>query len=142
MKLRLLTLLVLFGLAVAPISLFAQAAQSQQPSQVPCCPAPASSSNAGGGGGGFAADLGVYGGYVWPNGFGGGIGDFQGSQIFGIRGGGFITTGFEIGGNYYWNSHFQPKRSNEAAAFAGVLGFPQGAVRANVWEVEFTYNFG
>src|SRR5262249_57955500 len=28
------------------------------------------------------------------------------------------------------------------AALAGALGFPQAAVRSNLWEVEFTYNFG
>ena len=32
--------------------------------------------------------------------------------------------------------------SNTAARFAGDLGCPQGAVRAHLWEAEFTYNFG
>src|SRR5215475_3479360 len=147
MKLRFVTLLALFGLAVAPVSLFAQASQASQPSQpsqpsqasqVPCCPPPSSTT---GGGGNFVADVSPYAGYVWPQSFSG-IGDFKGSQTLGVRGGFFVTSGFEIGGNYYYNAHFQPRRSNEAAALAGDLGFPQGAVRANVWEVEFTYNFG
>jgi hypothetical protein len=138
MKLRLVRLLALFCLAVAPISLFAQAAQT---TQVPCCPAPTGTTGGAPGGGGFAADLSPYSGYVWPQSFTG-IGDFKGSQVLGVRGGFFVTSGFEIGGNYYWNSHFQPRRSNFDAAFAGDLGFPQGAVRANVLEVEFTYNFG
>jgi hypothetical protein len=142
MKIRLVTLLALFALAVAPLSLFAQTsqpAQSPQASQGTCCPA--GTTGSGSTGGGTAADLSLYGGYVWPQSFSG-IGDFKGSQILGVRGGFFVTPGFEIGGNYYWNSHFQPRRSNEAASLAGDLGFPQGAVRANVWEVEFTYNFG
>src|SRR5215510_13031742 len=143
MKHRLVTLVALFGLAVAPVSLFAQAAQTPQPpqsSQVPCCQSPGSSTTTGGGG--FVGDISPYAGYVWPQSMSGGIGDFKGSQIIGVRGGFFVTSGFEIGGNYYWNNHFQPRKANEAASLAGDLGFPQGAVRANVWEAEFTYNFG
>jgi hypothetical protein len=137
-KLRLVTLLALFGFAVAPVSLFAQASQAQQSqaSQAPCC-APGTST----GGGGLVADISPYGGYVWPQSFTG-LGDFKGSQILGVRGGFYVTPGFEIGGNYYWNNHFQPRNANAVASLAGDLGFPQGAVRANVWEVEFTYNFG
>ena len=30
---------------------------------------------------------------------------------------------------------------NTGSALAGALGFPQGVVRANLWEVEYTYNF-
>src|SRR5262245_53002449 len=135
MKLRLVTLFALFGLAVAPVSMFAQAAQAPQTSQVPCCPAGTPA------GGGLKADVSPYAGYVWPQSFSR-IGDFKGSQVLGVRGGFFLTSGFEIGGNYYWNNHFQPRNSNPAAHSAGDLGFPQGAVRANVWEAEFTYNFG
>src|SRR5262245_6578994 len=139
MKLRFVCLLGLFCLAVS-VSVFAQALQA---SQTPCCPPTTGSSTPGTstGGGGFKADFSPYAGYVWPQSFTG-IGDFKGSQILGVRGGFFVTSGFEIGGNYYWNSHFQPRRANEAASLAGDLGFPQGAVRANVWEAEFTYNFG
>ena len=140
MKLRLVTLLALLGLAVVPVSLFAQAVQAPQASQVPCCPP--TTGTTGGGGGGFMADISPYGGYVWPLSLGGGIGDFKGSQIWGVRGGIFVTSGFEIGGNYYYNAHFQPRRSNGPARLAGDLGFPQGAVRTNLWEAEFTYNFG
>jgi len=111
MKLRLFTFLALFGFAIAPISLFAQ-----------------------------SAEINPYGGYVWPQNFTG-LGDFKGSQILGVRGGGYVTDYFEIGGNYYWNNHFQPTNGNQAAHFAGDRGFPQGAVRANVWEAEFTYHF-
>jgi Outer membrane protein beta-barrel domain len=112
MRLKLFTFLVLFGFALAPISLFAQ-----------------------------TAEISPYGGYVWPNDFTG-IGDFKGNQILGVRGGGYVTDHFEIGGNYNWNNHFQPRNANPAASLAGNLGFPQGAVRANLWEAEFTYNFG
>jgi hypothetical protein len=48
----------------------------------------------------------------------------------------------EIGGNWSWNNHFQPKREDTTAAFAGDLGFPQASVRSNLWELEFTYHFG
>lgn len=139
MKFRLLILLALFGRAVAPVSLFAQAAQGSQASQVPCCPPTGSGTTSGGGG--FAADLNPYAGYVWPGNFTG-IGDFKANQVLGVRGGFFVTHDFEIGGNYYWNNHFLPKSSNTAALVAGELRFPQGAVRANLWELEFTYNFG
>src|SRR5215471_9347205 len=144
MKLRLVTLFALFGIAVAPLSLFAQAAQGTQAgqgaqaAQGTCCPSGSSTTT---GGGGFVADISPYAGYVWPQSFTG-IGDFKGSQVLGVRGGFFVTSGFEIGGNYYYNAHFQPRRANSAASLAGDLGFPQGAVRANVWELEFTYNFG
>jgi hypothetical protein len=138
MKLRFVTLLALFGLAVAPVSLLAQAAQAPQNSQGACCPA---GSGTTGVTGKFVADLSPYGGYVWPQNFTG-VGDFKGNQILGVRGGFFVTSGFEIGGNYYWNNHFQPRNANPTAHLAGDLGFPQGAVRANVWEAEFTYNFG
>src|SRR5262245_36456275 len=137
MKFRLLIFVALFGVAVAPVSLFAQAAQG---SQGPCCP-PSGSANTTGGGGGFAADLSPYAGYVWPGNFTG-IGNFKGNQVLGVRGGIFVSHGFEIGGNYYWNNHFLPKSGNTGARLAGALGFPQGAVRANLWELEFTYNFG
>src|SRR6185436_5123940 len=144
MKHTLVALVALFCFAVAPVSLFAQAAQAPQNSQVPCCPAgsqtPTGSSTTTTGGG-FVGDISPYAGYVWPNSFSG-IGDFKGNQVLGVRGGFFVTSGFQIGGNYYWNNHFQPRRSNTAASFAGDLGFPQGAVRANLWELEFTYNFG
>src|SRR5262249_3485068 len=64
------------------------------------------------------------------------------NQILGVRGGGYITPNLELGGNWSWNNHFQPKSDNTTAAFAGNLGFPQATVRSNLWEVEFTYNFG
>src|SRR5262249_51163870 len=86
-------------------------------------------------------EINPYAGYVWPGNFTG-IGDFKGSQIFGVRGGAFVGQNFEIGGNYSWNNHFQPRKSNPDASFAGDLGFPQGAVRAHTYEAEFTYNFG
>jgi len=130
-----------FGLAVA--SVFAQAppaSQAPQAQKPPCCP-----SGTGTTGGGLTetlvADISPYAGYLWPDNFGG-IGDFKGGQIIGVRGGFFVTPAFEIGGNYYWNNHFQPKPTNGAAHLAGDLGFPQGSVRANVWEAEFTYNLG
>jgi hypothetical protein len=59
-----------------------------------------------------------------------------------VRGGGYVTDAFEIGGNWSWNNKFQPKREDTTAAFAGNLGFPQATVRSNLWEVEFTYHFG
>src|SRR5262249_28180470 len=54
----------------------------------------------------------------------------------------YITPGFEIGGNYSWSNHFQPNNSAIGSNLAGVLGFPQGNVHANIWELELSYNFG
>jgi hypothetical protein len=112
MRFRLFVCLALLSVAVVPVSLFSQ-----------------------------AAEISPYAGYVWPGSFGGDIGEFKSGQILGVRGGGFATQHFEIGGNYSFNNHFQPKKSNEFAALAGNLGFPQGAVRAHLWEAEFSYNF-
>jgi hypothetical protein len=64
------------------------------------------------------------------------------NQLLGVRGGGYVTPDFEIGGNWSWNNHFQPKPEDTTAAFAGFLGFPQASVRSNLWELEFTYHFG
>src|SRR5215831_3645750 len=112
MRFNLLTCTVLLSLLVLPAAVFGQ-----------------------------AVEINPYGGYIWTGHFGGDIGDFKNGQLLGVRGGGYVTHDFEIGGNYSWNNHFQPTSSNPNAAFAGNLGFPQGAVRANIWEVEFTYNF-
>src|SRR5262249_27161113 len=68
------------------------------------------------------------------------VGQFRNNQLLGVRGGGYITKNFELGANYSWNNHFQP-HENAAASFAGSLGFPQGKVRANLWEAAFTYHF-
>jgi hypothetical protein len=111
-KTTLFTFLLLIAFALAPSSLFAQ-----------------------------AAEINPYAGFYWP-GDNNGVGDFKNNQLIGVRGGYFITKDFELGGNYAWTNHFQPKSSNQAAAFAGDLGFPQGRVRGNLWEAEFTYNFG
>jgi len=64
------------------------------------------------------------------------------NQLIGVRGGVYLTPGFELGGNYSFSNKFQPNNTNEGGNFAGALGFPQGSVRANIWEVELTYNFG
>jgi hypothetical protein len=64
------------------------------------------------------------------------------TQILGVRGGAYVTHALEIGGNWSWNNHFQPKPENTTAAFAGDLGFPQAHVRSNLYELEFTYSFG
>jgi hypothetical protein len=88
-----------------------------------------------------AAEIRPYGGFYWP-GNNNQVGEFKNNQLLGVRGGFYVTKGFEIGGNWGWSNHFQPSDSNAAAAFAGILGFPQGKVRANIWEAEFSYNFG
>jgi len=132
MKVRLLLCLILFVVAFAPSSLFAQTAPcNPQP-----CPTPAPGPL-----GGTEFEISPYGGYVWSGG-NSGVGSLKNNQILGVRGGGYVTHAFEIGGNWSWNNHFQAERDNTNAAFAGALGFPQAAVRSNLWEVEFTYNFG
>src|SRR5262245_13169879 len=88
-----------------------------------------------------AVEISPYGGFYWP-GNNNQVGDFKNNQLLGVRGGGYVTPNFELGGNYAWSNHFQPSSSNAAANFAGALGFPQPAVRSNLWEAEFTYNFG
>jgi hypothetical protein len=132
MKVRLLICLILLALAFAPHSVFAQV----------CCapagtgtPAPTSTPSS------FAFEFSPYAGYVW-NGNNNGVGSFKNNQILGVRGGGYVTNALEIGGNWSWNNHFQPKSDNTTAAFAGDLGFPQASVRSNLWELEFTYHFG
>jgi hypothetical protein len=134
MRVRLFSYLILFAFAFVPSSLLAQATCNPQP-----CPSPSPSPSPT-----FLStkfEISPYGGYVW-NGNNNGVGSFQNNQILGVRGGGYITPSFELGGNWSWNNHFQPKGDNTTAAFAGDLGFPQAAVRSNLWEVEFTYNFG
>jgi outer membrane protein with beta-barrel domain len=113
MKVRFLAVFALLSLAAVPLSLFAQ-----------------------------KAEISPYAGYIWPGSFGEGIGNFRGNQLLGVRGGYYVTSGFEIGGNYSWNNHFQPTNSNPGATMARELGFPQGSVRGNIWEAEFSYNFG
>jgi opacity protein-like surface antigen len=112
MKARLSVLLLLTVFALSPSSLFAQ-----------------------------AAEINPYGGYIWP-GDNDQVGEFMNTTLLGVRGGGYITKNFELGGNWAATNHFQPKSSNEPAAFAGALGFPQGRVKAMVYEAEFSYNFG
>ena len=134
MRVRFFTFLVLFAFAFASSSLFAQGTCN------PPCPSPSPSPNP------STVlstqwEISPYAGYIW-NGNNNGVGSFMNTQILGVRGGGYVTQAFEIGGNWSWNNHFQPKPENTTAAFAGDLGFPQATVRTNLWEVEFTYNFG
>src|SRR5690242_3637744 len=49
-----------------------------------------------------------YANYYWP-GSNNEVGDFKNNQSLGVRGGFYVTSGFEIGGNYAWSNHFQPK---------------------------------
>jgi Outer membrane protein beta-barrel domain len=90
---------------------------------------------------GQAAEINPYVGFYWPS-SGSGVGTFQNNQLLGVRGGYYLTPGFEVGGNYSWSNHFQPTSASLGSSFAGSLGFPQGTVRANIWELEFSYNFG
>jgi hypothetical protein len=112
MKVTLFACFVLLTLALVPLSLSAQ-----------------------------VAEINPYGGFYWPSN-NTGVGSFANNQLLGIRGGGYITPNFELGANWAWSNRFQPSNSNLDSAFAGALGFPQGPVRSNLFEVEFTYNFG
>jgi hypothetical protein len=135
MKVRIFVCLTLFAFAFAPSSLLAQATCPQP------CPSPSASPSSSPTFFSTEFEISPYGGFLWPA-SNNAVGSFKNNQIFGVRGGGFVTQGFEIGANWYWNNHFQPKSDNTAASFAGDLGFPQAHVTTNVWEVEFTYNFG
>jgi len=137
MSVRLFIVLVLFAFAFVPSSLLAQGGQAAQAACNPQpCPSPSPNPI-----GGTQWDISPYGGYVW-NANNSAVGSFMNTQLWGVRGGGYVTPAFEIGGNWSWNNHFQPKRENTTAAFAGDLGFPQAKVRTNLWEAEFTYHFG
>jgi hypothetical protein len=146
MRLRLLIFLVLF--AFASSSLFAQGTQTTQGTKGNCnppCPTPSTNCNppCPSPSNGFTTqwEISPYAGYIW-NGNNNGVGSFMNNQLLGVRGGGYVSSALEIGANWSWNNHFQPKRENTTAAFAGDLGFPQAHVRSNLWEVEFTYHFG
>ena len=115
MRAKLFIFVVLLSAAAVPVSLFAQ-----------------------------VAEVNPYAGFYWPGSPAltpNSVGDFQNNQLLGIRGGYYVTSGFEIGGNYGWSNHFQPKSTDVASSFAGAAGFTQGTVRANIWEAEFSYNF-
>jgi hypothetical protein len=143
MRFRFFTFLVLFAFAFASSSLFAQGTCNPPcPQGGTCnpCPSPNPSPSTGTV---FSTkwEISPYAGYIW-NGNNNGVGSFMNNQILGVRGGAYVTPALEIGGNWSWNNHFQPKPENTTAAFAGDLGFPQAHVRSNLWELEFTYNFG
>src|SRR5215471_11229922 len=108
MKRKLLILLALVSAALLPSSLFAQ-----------------------------LAEINPYAGFYWP-GDTSVFGNFQNNQLIGVRGGYYVTPGFEIGGNYSWSNHFQPKNTVPPSSFAGDMGLPQGSVHANIWEAEFS----
>ena len=140
MKVRFFIVLVLFAFVFASSSLFAQGTCNPpcpNPCPTPCptaTPAPTTGSS-------FQWEISPYAGYVW-NAQNDAIGSLINTQVFGVRGGGYVTSALEIGGNWSWNPHFQPKPEDTTAAFAGNLGFPQAKVRTNLWEAEFTYHFG
>jgi len=116
MRTKLFVLVVLLSAAVLPSSLFAQ-----------------------------TVEINPYAGFYWPGSpslVPDSTGDFMNNQLIGVRGGYYVTSGFMIGGNYSWSNKFQPKPTDPAGALAGAVGFPQNRVRANIWEVEFSYNFG
>jgi hypothetical protein len=87
------------------------------------------------------AEINPYVGFYWPSSTSE-FGSFQNNQLLGVRGGYYVTERFEVGGNYSWSNHFQPRSSAAGPSLAGTLGFPQGKVRAHIWEFEFSYNFG
>jgi hypothetical protein len=142
MRVKFFTSLVLFAFAFASPSLFAQQGNCNPPCPNPCnppCPSPSPSPSPSTGSTQF--EISPYAGYIW-NGNNDSVGSFMNTQLLGVRGGGYVTQAFEIGGNWSWNNHFQPKPEDTTAAFAGNLGFPQASVRSNLWELEFTYHFG
>src|SRR5215471_4225785 len=102
-------LVLLVTLALVPLSLSAQTQQQ--------CPAPCPST--GGGAGGVMAEINPYGGWYWSGTNASGPGRFLNNQLIGVRGGVYVTPGFEIGGNYSFSNKFQPNGTNEAANFAG-----------------------
>src|SRR5262249_48325219 len=132
-KAKLLVSFVFFSTALLPSSLLAQG--TCNPPSPPPCPSPNPFT------GGTSFEISPYAGFIWP-GTPSGLDTFMNNQLLGVRGGFYVASGFELGGNYSWNNHFQPKSSGISSGFAGGLGFPQGKSRAHIWEAEFTYNFG
>jgi hypothetical protein len=131
MKLKIFAFLLLLGFAFVPLSSFGQAICNPMP--CPTTPSPSLGST--------QWEINPYAGWYWSGTNASGVGRFFNTQYFGVRGGGYITHDFELGGNWNWTNHFQPNQSNTRSAEAGNLGFPQGSVRANLWEAEYTYNF-
>src|SRR5215831_17594914 len=114
MRIRFFIFLLLLAFAFAQSSsLFAQSTNScaptcpaPAPAPAPtCAPAPCPAPSTG-----FSTqfEINPYAGYVW-NGLNNGVGSFQNTQILGVRGGVYVTSGLEIGGNWSWNNKFQPK---------------------------------
>src|SRR5215471_20949740 len=148
MRVRFFIPLVLFAFAFASSSLFAQGTQATQSTQGTCnppcpapCPTPCPSPSPSPSTRSTQWEISPYASYVW-NGQNDAFGSLMNNQLLGVRGGGYVTDAFEIGANWSWNNHFQPKREDTTAAFAGNLGFPQAHVRTNLGELEFTYHFG
>ena len=112
MRARLFVLLVLISAVLVPSSLFAQGGEVRP-----------------------------YVGYYYPQSNTSNFNVFQQNQLLGVRGGYYVTHDFEVGGNFAWANHFQPKNGLGPSTFAGDLGFPQGKSRAYIWEPEFSYNF-
>jgi hypothetical protein len=110
MKAKLFDLIILAGGALFPASLFAQ---------------------------GF--EVRPYAAYYWPS-SSNAFDNFEQTQVLGVRGGYYIGSSFEIGGNWGWINHFEPRNGGGPSTIAGDLGFPQGKVRANIWEAEFSWN--
>src|SRR5690348_2127775 len=129
MRIRSFILLVLFAFAFASSSLFAQSSQSAQGTCTPPCPNPCAPPCPSPSLGGTSFEISPYVGYIW-NGNNNGVGSFFNTNIWGVRGGVYATSAFEIGGNWSRNARFQPKPENTTAAFAGDLGFPQAGVRS------------
>src|SRR6516225_1093731 len=102
MRVRFFIFLVLFVFALGQSSLFAQ---GTCPSPCPS-PSPSPSPSTG-----LQFEISPYAGFIW-NGNNDAVGSFMNTQILGVRGGGYVTSAFEIGGNWSWNNHFQPKPEN------------------------------
>src|SRR5262245_44576582 len=104
MSIRVFIFLLLAAIAFTPSSLFAQ-----------------------------AAEINPYAGFYWP-GSNDQVGSFQNNQLLGVRGGGYITKSFELGGTTPGVTISKLAAQIRPQPLRELSGFPQGAVRAHIWE--------
>src|SRR5688572_29860596 len=60
-----------------------------------------------------AFDVNPYAGFYWPAG-NDNVGEFKKNHLFGVRAGTYVSKDFQMGLNWAYSNHFQPKYENLA----------------------------